>query len=106
MLATNIMTMIAIIANPKEKNSYMRSFVLFSLFFLSLFISTYSSQNFKDAFDLRLRDLLAFRSYGSLSSQNVNVCSSSILATTADRKQISEIGISKSSYSSLKLRAM
>ena len=58
-LATHIITMIAIIAKTKEKNSYMRSLVLFSLFFLSLFISTYSTENFEDALDLCLWYLLA-----------------------------------------------
>lgn len=59
-LATHIITMIAIIAKTKEKASYMRSFMLFaSLFFLSLFISTYSTENFEDALDLCLWYLLA-----------------------------------------------
>lgn len=58
-LATHIITMIAIIAKTKEKNSYMRSLVLFSLFFLSLFISTYSTEDLEDALDLCLWYLLA-----------------------------------------------
>lgn len=59
-LATHIITMIAIIAKTKEKASYMRSFMLFASLFFPLFISTYSTEDFKDALDLRLRYLLTF----------------------------------------------
>lgn len=58
-LATHIITMIAIIAKTKEKASYMRSFMLFASLFFPLFISTYSTENFEDALDLCLWYLLA-----------------------------------------------